>query len=331
VNIKNIKVGNVFKKYADLCEAIEEKPRTGGRNRDLHHLDMKRYFNFQKKGHSYIITEIMSTPISKKENLRNLASYIRPMELYLLQLLKNRGSKISISTSALAHQLQMIDNNFSELYNNKQEVCTKLGVEMFHIYDFMDTTTSAYKNAIKTILRRLEKKNAILYKETYMVSLEDIDGRITVVEATDHQLEEIIKVKRETMYKYGDNMQNIISSGKVYEYHSEVSTILDNLLGIKNCYKAYIIHAPHGYLEEEYQQLLDELGINEDDLPSFINDDWVQANLVRLESRQLKAINKVKDGVFTSLSDLSTSEKKRIESTYLPSVSKLNNKFVKKK
>lgn len=331
LNIKNIKKGDIFKKYADLCEALEEAPKKGGRSKELHLLDMNRFFAYEKKGHSFIIKEIYKNPISKKDNLRNLATYIQPMELYLLQLLKNRGSKISISTTALAHHLQMIDSNFSELYNNKQDICISLGVELFHIYDFMDTTTSAYKNAIKTILRRLEKKNAIMYKETYMVSTLDEQGKISSVsEATDYQLDEIIRIKRETMLKYGNTMQEIFSSGKVQDYYQEVNMNLELSLGIKNCYKAYMIHSPNNYLEEEYQNLLLELGINDEDFPKFINEDWARANLIRLESRQIKAIGKIKEG-FTSLSDLSDSERQRTDSSYLPAVSKLNHKYINKK
>ena len=71
MNLENIKEGDIFKKYTDLCEALGEKSRVGGRGRKFHLEDMQRFFRFQKTGHSFKIIEIFDEPLEKKENTRN--------------------------------------------------------------------------------------------------------------------------------------------------------------------------------------------------------------------------------------------------------------------
>lgn len=327
LNVIEIKEGDVFSNYKDLCQALGITPKSGGKSKQLQLKDIERYLEYKKEGrYGFLITKVFKEPQPKLENMRNTPPYVQYMELYLLQLLKDAGDKIAISSTNLAHLLLMINDSYSDLYKNKSKICDNLGVGMRDVYDFMSTTNAAYKNTIKTILNRLEKKNALMYKETYIVSVEDEDGKESTYEASDIEMNEIISIKRRTMLKYGDNMQQVYEGGHTQDYYEEVNLSLYHYLGILFCYKAYVIYAPHNFLEEEYRLLLDKLNIKEDDLPQIINEEWSRANLLRLEKKQNKAIEKFNNDKFCGLT---LNEKNRQSPSYLHNGKKLNDKYVK--
>lgn len=63
--IKELKVGMVFKNYKELCRFCEDDVKTG--NAKIYQLEnYKRYFDWEKQGNKFVITEIKEVPTEKK-------------------------------------------------------------------------------------------------------------------------------------------------------------------------------------------------------------------------------------------------------------------------
>lgn len=73
IKIENIKVGDVFKSYRQLCEALEEDIKSG--RAKVNQLERwKRYFSFSNDNYKYIIDDIYNEPkenIKKKRSVEN--------------------------------------------------------------------------------------------------------------------------------------------------------------------------------------------------------------------------------------------------------------------
>ena len=64
--VKELKVGQVFKNYKELVAFFDEEVKNGGTSKKAQLENFKRYFDYEKQGNKFIITEIKDVPTEKK-------------------------------------------------------------------------------------------------------------------------------------------------------------------------------------------------------------------------------------------------------------------------
>ena len=69
MNINNIKVGNTYKNWKALCEALEVEPRPSGKARKPQEKQFKQHFDWTKQGQKITITEIKKVPLDNELSL----------------------------------------------------------------------------------------------------------------------------------------------------------------------------------------------------------------------------------------------------------------------
>lgn len=97
-------------KYADLCEILAETKTQGGRNRKLQLERWLTYFEFEKKGQTYIVTKLKKPPLI---NRTGGSQKFKSLKLLLIDELNFRN-KLSGSMKMILNQIQ-VDNNFKLL------------------------------------------------------------------------------------------------------------------------------------------------------------------------------------------------------------------------
>lgn len=328
MDLKDLEIGHVFNKYAEICDYFSIKPSTG-KSRIIQLENIQRFIKLSQKGHKWTVEEIYDEPLEKEIKEKKIRPYVRPMESLLMHiLLKQNQNKMIVSISDLAKKLQLIHGNYGELYNDKKKVSEELGVEIAHIYDFIGTTNNAYTYAIESILKNLENKNAIARHETTMIKFEDEHTQETELrEANDYEVTEITKIKRIVMKKYGNSEQEIIRKGKYRQYEEELNEYLYNMLSIVYSYKAWVIYAPENFLREEYEASLLKHDMTEKELERIINSSWSEYHDKRFENKHLKAYEK---SLFDGFNFLTASERLRSDINYPNRMGILTNKYVKK-
>lgn len=328
MDLSNIKVGDVYKNYPALCDALNIKPALG-KGKKWQQDNIQRYLSYEKKGHSFTITEIFETPIEKQENKRNTGKHIEPMKILLLQLLQNGQSQITLSTTGLAQSLSMIHKRYFELKNDKQIIAGELGVSTDHIDDFMNSTTPAYKNAIKTILKELSRDNVIIYTTTYM-AIYECDGGVTMPkEVSEYETSEILRIKRTTMQKYGEDMDELFLNGVADLFYDEVKRKLFEELGIVNYYKAYKITSSPEYLDQELKRMLKQAGVVDGKILELVKTEWNKSSMKRFENKHNQALKEKEK--LDSFGELKGMQELRALDNYVPNMRKINNQFIPQK
>src|SRR5690606_38349554 len=97
MNIENIKVGDIFKNYKALCEALEIKAKTSGDSKVSQLKEIERYLKYSKQGHSFTIESVHNTPIRdsiKVGGAREHLPFSEDLELLLINLLLENGNKL---------------------------------------------------------------------------------------------------------------------------------------------------------------------------------------------------------------------------------------------
>lgn len=64
--VKELKVGQTFKNYKELVAFFDEEVKNGGNAKKAQLENFKRYFDYEKQGNKFIITEIKDAPTEKK-------------------------------------------------------------------------------------------------------------------------------------------------------------------------------------------------------------------------------------------------------------------------
>lgn len=71
-NVKQLQIGQEFRNYKALCTYLDEPIKASGKNtQKAQFKEWQRYFNWEKQGHKFIITEVYEIPKEKQDNRRN--------------------------------------------------------------------------------------------------------------------------------------------------------------------------------------------------------------------------------------------------------------------
>ncbi|MEI2465025.1 hypothetical protein [Niallia taxi] len=173
MNLSEIKVGNEYKNYKELCLTLNE-PVKKGNSKKAQIKQWKCYFNYENNGHKFIITDVFNTP-KDKYDLRtqgnNKSFHIEYIEILLLDLLlqdKYKGSMF-ISRNKILRLLEMINDNYA-FFKYKPSILLKdIGLEWGELNDFYTTTDDLLKRNLETALTSLEKKRLIFWNKSMTV------------------------------------------------------------------------------------------------------------------------------------------------------------------
>lgn len=109
MNTDELKLNKPYK-YAELCEILAEPKTQGGRNRKLQLERWLTYFEFEKKGQTYIVTKLKKLPLI---NRTGGSQKFKSLKLLLIDELNFRN-KLSGSMKMILNQIQ-VDNHFKLL------------------------------------------------------------------------------------------------------------------------------------------------------------------------------------------------------------------------
>ncbi|KGI37933.1 hypothetical protein DP149_10150 [Clostridium tetani] len=227
MNIKNLKTGMVLKNYKELCETLEEKVKSG-KSKRLQLKDWERYFEWEKEGYKFIITEIYDKP-KKKIDGRKVgntgknpnsygnakAEYIGNIQKLVLDLLAQDTNDLSygrvfLSKNQLLRALKMINDNYAFCKQRIHKLSKFIKIDKETVEEWYDSTSSMLERNLEVALKELEKQSLIFWSR-----------EITVAEAQSvaemENLGEIIKTTKTDVY--GEEILN-------YEYYADNTVIL---------------------------------------------------------------------------------------------------------
>lgn len=132
-------------KYADLCEILAEPKTQGGRNRKLQLERWATYFDFEKKGQTYIVTKLKKPPVI---NRTGGSQKFKSLKLLLIDELSFRKpAELSGSMKTILNQIK-IDDHF-------KLIADKLNAPNFELAENYLTANSNYLKLRKSIFNSL--------------------------------------------------------------------------------------------------------------------------------------------------------------------------------
>lgn len=240
MNVSKLVEGQIIKNYKELCRLLEVEEKKG-KGRDLQINDWRRYFDFDREGHKYIITKILDSPIEKEDKksenmiIKNINKGVYSKEMFPLVKEFVRSTDLEIhSKSSVMNALNLKNNNYDIAYGNEKSVAEYLSLKLNMNIELED---------IRTILASM-----------WYISQEKIDNAFSNLD----KLKYIIGYENKVLCIWNDNSkQHEMVSENYYEI---TKTIYE---GKTKALASYFLRSPKKTMDD-YIELMDVVKENID-------------------------------------------------------------------
>lgn len=247
--LQNIEIGKTYKNYKNMCDVLQE-PIKNGKSKTYQIEEWKRYFNFEKVGQKFLVTEIYQVPL-KNEDLRNKGNnsiYVQYIELLLLnQLAKEPNWRCALTKQKLFEILGLTNKKYKEKpYKELMEFNSS--IKTFDINHFYQRANQKLEQILFGALKNLKNRCLISYSEQIVIVDQNNETKI----ASDKEIKLI-----NSIYKQVLNEMKYISLTQVFlkfkgdDFYNRVNEILYERYKWQYTYKQYkLIYTKEDVIQE---------------------------------------------------------------------------------
>lgn len=284
VNTSNLSVGQEVKNYKALCLLLGESP-TDGRTKQHQLKEWKRFFDWEKQGQKFIITDVYSKPLPKaiREGTTVYAKLIET--LLVAHLSKQENYTYTATESQIFETLCMVNSNYKKirdpnLYTALTSTKSSSPVLPINYIDFNQRSHKRLKEILHSALNSMVSRRLLEYtKETVIVIIHpDLDGTPIYenIVANSDEIKEILRIERQVMNEMGvDNIFQLYAQNKMQTYNQKVDSKLKEEFNWDHVYRrlklVYNQSSLEGALEQTKKNLfkaadLHDIRINKEKL-----------------------------------------------------------------
>lgn len=256
----NLHESDIIKNYKTLCALLNE-PEQAGNSKKSQHKEWQRYFDYEKVGQKYIITEIYSIPlpVTDKRSLGNASIYVHHIELILLNYLsKQQGYTTTLTLKKLFLLMGIINQNYIE--ENKDELKLQNdNITDYQINHFYQRTYQKLRKILFDTLRNLKNRCLIDYEEITMINIIEPDINeilhTSIRPATDEEKKNILIIKKIVLNEMSlDSITLVHLKFKHREFYNRVNELLKEEYNINYIYTDIKILFNHEHIIQALQQ-----------------------------------------------------------------------------
>lgn len=267
INTSNLKVGQVVKNYKELCALLEEEVKTG-KSKQLQLDNLKRFFEWEKAGQKFIITDIYDTPLLKVDGRSsgNNSKYVKCIELLLLRYLLDKKDYTATLTKRNWWQiLGMINNKYNQIERDKEkrEELQKNNpiLTSYEIKHFYQRSNKKLQQILFSALNSLSSRKLIEYEIETVIVKEDDKGKMRYEIATKYEKKAILKEERYIL-RYVMGYEKIIQVFCRFEqdkYYAKVNERLYELYKWQHYFKRIRIVYNQEYISDAINDIGSEI------------------------------------------------------------------------
>lgn len=326
-------IGQEIKNYKEMCKLLGEEEK-GGKGKKYQMANWKRFFNYEKKGQKFIITEIYDQPFPTIEAQRKREGlYIQYIECLLMEMIVtstsnsvNGKKQIIIPKNKLYVMLGMANERYSRFYGKERvlisliEEIENVGVEgkedkftlsYYDVEQFYKTSGSRLNNILKTALNSMRNRKLIDYERSYVIVYND-DNDILIDNICDDyndlgtrklanidEREIIVKIERQALLALGyDDIRYAIRDNNYKSYQKAIKEILAEQ------YPEWKFFYPVFYL------------VHSDDFENQLPLKAEEVKKLTMEQRRLELNSKICDSLERSVDNKYAKNQKQLQDYY---------------
>lgn len=253
IDTSKLTIGMTVKNYKVLCELLGE-PVLFGNSRKAQLNTFKCYFDWEKSGQKFIITDIYDTPLTKedKRRLGNNSIYVQCIEVILLQYLsKQEGYTRTFTKRNWWEMLGIVNHKYGRT-SEKQLKDLDYTVTAWEVRHFYQRCNKKLEQILFSALNSLKNRKLITYEIQTVIVQTDKRGNQEYFEADDCQKKQILEIERHVLHNimgYEKMFQVFINFQQV-EFYQKVNDLLYEKYGWHYYFKQIkVIYTPEGIKE----------------------------------------------------------------------------------
>lgn len=237
IDTSGLEIGMVIKNYKELCKILRQEIKTG-KAKQLQIEDFKRYFDFEKSGQKFIITDIYDIPLTKedKRRLGNNSIYVKNIELILLQYLsKQENGTKTFTKRDWWELLGMANHKYNKIAKEELKQMDPV-VTTFEINHFYLRCNKKLEQILFSALNNLKNRKLILEPEIQTVI---VDNNYNYFLALDSDKKKILQQERYVLKNVMgyEKISQVFCRFKQNEYYCMVNDRLNELYGWHHYFK----------------------------------------------------------------------------------------------
>ena len=260
IDTTGLELGMVVKNYKEMCKMLDEEV-TNGNSKKAQLKEWARYFEWEKSGQKFIITDIYDTPLNRqdKRKIGNNSVYVKYIELILLQYLSKQKEYTKTFTKRNWWELLgMVNRNYNRVSKKYLENIDH-SITKFEINHFYQRCNKKLEQILFSSLNNLKSRKLLIWEMETVIVIKDNCGENFIL-ANDEQKKLILEVERYIL-------KNVMGYEKIFqvfchfkqeEYYRKVNEKLYELYGWDHYFKQIkMIYTQSSILEAVEQSKVD--------------------------------------------------------------------------
>lgn len=268
MDVSKLEVGMRVKNYKVLCELLGEPTKAGNpKIRQLN--DFTRYFNYEKQGHAFIITEILNKPkpkIDKRKDVHkknNNSKYSEPIQALVISILANaKDNEMVLPVSKMLVMLDMVNENMKWSRQDIERFSEITEIPAEYAHDFFSVNNVKLKQTLERALRTLRSRALVIWEKCVTVCVMVADEEYNTFgdmmvnpkndeygelpyhtehrDATKEEKELILEVEERVLDELeSPSLQHVFLTGRWNYFQNRVKRILSKEANILYYYDSY--------------------------------------------------------------------------------------------
>lgn len=253
VDTSKLELGMTVKNYKVLCELLGQDVK-GGDSRKAQLDNFKCYFDWEKSGQKFIISDIYDTPLTKedKRKLGNNSIYVQCIEVLLLQYLSEQEGYTRTFTKRNWWEMLGIVNHKYGRTSEKYLKNLDYTVTSWEVKHFYQRCNKKLEQILFSALNSLKNRKLITYEIQTIIVATDKKGKEQYFEADDIQKKQILEVERHVLHNIMgyEKMFQVFIKFQQAEFYQKVNDLLYQQYGWNHYFKQIkVIYTSNGVRE----------------------------------------------------------------------------------
>lgn len=277
MNIENIRVGDTYKNYRELCSALDITPTTGtAKMKQIK--EMETLFRYSKNKYSFKIEEIYEKPIiqisTDNQNKTSYYHFSKHVQTILMQYLIYKNPTIKLQTCALYEKIGLLNSKFNSYEAKINFQKNNPDIDTDEIYVVKNMAFSKSYSIMVYALNRMEHLGFIKWNKEYIILTKDGTRH------TAGMYEEIfiIEAQKKIFKEYGvKTMSELYMKGLTLGFYKQLNSELrethDDWISVSHV------------ISIEYQNTVTMLPVDTNILKQELNNDLISYLQKRIEKK----------------------------------------------
>ena len=253
IDTSKLEIGMTVKNYKVLCQLLGQDVKDG-KSKKYQLEDFARYFDWEKSGQKFIISDIYDTPLTKedKRKLGNNSIYVQCIEVILLQYLsKQEGYTRTFTKRNWWEMLGIVNHKYGRTSENQLKNLDYT-VTSWEVRHFYQRCNKKLEQILFSALNSLKNRKLITYEIQTVIVATDKRGKEQYFEADDLQKKQILEVERHVLHNIMgyEKMFQVFIRFQQAEFYQKVNDLLYQQYGWNHYFKQIkVIYTSDGVRE----------------------------------------------------------------------------------